>query len=49
MADSKVIRLRDVVSGAVVSTSEENAARLSGFEPVEKQAAKRSSSKSDSK
>lgn len=41
---AKVVRLRDVVSGAVVETSEENAERLSGFEPVKKSS---SSKKSD--
>ena len=47
MADKvKTVRLRDVVTGAVVETSEENAGRLSGFEPAEsKSTAKKSSSK----
>ena len=46
MAAPKIVRLRDVVSGAVVETSEENAARLNGFDPVEaKSTAKKSSSK----
>lgn len=45
MAAPKVVRLRDVVSGAVVETSEENAARLNGFEPAEAKATKKSSSK----
>ena len=51
-ADVKLVRLRSP-GGAVVETSEENAARLLGFEPIDgekpaakKTAAKRSTSKS---
>jgi hypothetical protein len=49
MADKvKTVRLRDVVSGAVVETSEENAERLNGFESIEsKSTAKRSPKKSE--
>lgn len=47
MADPKVVRLRDVTTGVVVQTTEENAANLSGFEPAEdegKSTSRRSSS-----
>lgn len=46
MADVKTVRLRSVTTGVVVETSEENAARLAGFE-ADKPAPKRAPKKSD--
>lgn len=46
MADVKTVRLRNITSGVVVETTEDNAARVPGFE-VEKPAPKRSGKKSD--
>lgn len=48
MADRKTVRLRNVTTGVVVETSEENATRLTGYEPAEsKTTRKASSSKSE--
>ena len=46
MGSPKVVRLRNITSGVVVETTEDNAARVPGFE-VEKPAPKRSAKKSD--
>lgn len=46
MADVKLVRLRSITTGVVVETSEANAGRLVGFEPVEK-AGKSPSKKSE--
>lgn len=38
MAEVKTVRLANTKTGVVVTTSEDNAARLTGFEPVKKAA-----------
>lgn len=45
MAEVKTVRLVNTRTGVVVTTTEENAGRLSGFEPEKKTASKSSQSK----
>ena len=49
MAKPKVVRLRNTKTGVVVETSEANAARLPGFEPVKASSSSSSKGSTSSK